>query len=207
MGEAALRVVRYLKGCPGQGIMFRTDTTMTLEAYCDADWASCPISRRSITAYFAYLYLGLEGRLSPISWKTKKEATVSRSSTDTEAESRAMASATCEILWSRGLLKGLGIMLPDAVRLHCDNQAALHIANNPVFHERTKHIEIDCHFVRDEIRRGVIAPCYVHTHSQLADILTKALGRQRFQDLIAKLGISDIHAPLGVGIRHYCHIL
>ncbi|KAL9233094.1 hypothetical protein vseg_008132 [Gypsophila vaccaria] len=185
--EAALRVVRYLKGSPGQGIMFKTNGAMELDAYCDADWASCPLTRRSLTAYFVCL------GGSPISWKTKKQATVSRSST--EAEYRAMASATCEILWLKALLKCLGVHITNSVSLHCDNQAAIHIANNPVFHERTKHIEIDCHFIRDEIRRGTVSPRYVHTHSQLADILTKALGRQRFQNLTLKLGITDVHAP------------
>ncbi|KAL5702972.1 hypothetical protein ACHQM5_028123 [Ranunculus cassubicifolius] len=185
--EAVLRVVRYLKSCPGQGILLRADSTLSLEAYCDADWASCPISRRSITAYFVFL------GGSPISWKTKKQATVSRSSA--EAEYRAMASATCEIIWLKGLLHSLGVEQSGHVPLHCDSQAALHIANNPVFHERTKHIEIDCHFVRDEILHKTIAPAYVHTSSQLADILTKALGRRQFESLLVKLGISTLHAP------------
>ncbi|XP_020272445.1 uncharacterized protein LOC109847624 [Asparagus officinalis] len=185
--DAVMRVLRYLKGNPGQGIYLRANASMTLEAYCDADWASCPISRRSLTAYFVFL------GGSPISWKTKKQDTVSRSSA--EAEYRAMASATSEIIWLKGLLRSLGIDHPSVVPLHCDSQAALHIANNPVFHERTKHIEIDCHFVRDEIVRGTIAPSYVNTAFQLADILTKALGRSQFHCLLDKLGISRLHAP------------
>ncbi|XP_074287880.1 secreted RxLR effector protein 161-like [Silene latifolia] len=185
--EAALRVVRYLKGHPGQGVVFRADSALKLEAYCDAAYASCPITRRSITAYFVCL------GGSPISWKTKKQAIVSLSST--EAEYRAMTAATCEILWLTGLLAGIGIHFPEPVRLHCDNQSAMHIANNPVYHERTKHIEIDCHFIRTHIRNGVVLPCYIHTQSQLADILTKALGRPQFKALLDKLGISDSHAP------------
>ncbi|KAL9224910.1 hypothetical protein vseg_000891 [Gypsophila vaccaria] len=185
--EAALRVLRYLKGSPGQGILFRRDSVLSIEAYCDAAYASCPITRRSITAYFVCI------GGTPISWKTKKQDTVSLSST--EAEYRAMVAATCEVLWLKGLFSGLGIEVQFPVRLHCDNQSAMHIANNPVYHERTKHIEIDCHFIRDHIRNGFILPCYVHTTSQLADILTKALGRPRFLDLLGKLGLSNIHAP------------
>ncbi|KAL9230993.1 hypothetical protein vseg_006271 [Gypsophila vaccaria] len=185
--EAALRVVRYLKGSPGQGILFKSEGPLDLEAYCDADWASCPLTRRSLTAYF----ICLGG--SPISWKTKKQATVSRSST--EAEYRAMASATCEILWLKGLLTSLGVSISHPVRLYCDNEAARHIANNPVFHERTKHIELDCHFIRDELKRDVLTTHHIPTHIQPADILTKALGRQRFHDLLPKLGIFNLHAP------------
>ncbi|XP_026444305.1 uncharacterized protein LOC113344570 [Papaver somniferum] len=130
--DAALRVVRYLKSSPGQGILLRADSNLVLNANCDADWASCPLSRRSLTAHFVFL-----GGY-PISWKTKKQTTVSRSSA--EAEYRALASTTCEIIWLKGLLRGLGIGHPQPVSLQCDSQAALHIANNSVFHERTKHI-------------------------------------------------------------------
>ena len=185
--DAALRVVRYLKSSPGQGILLRADSSLVLDAYCDADWASFPISRRSLTAYFVFL------GGSPISWKIKKQATVSRSLA--EAEYRAIASATCEILWLKGLLRSLGVPQTEPVPLHSDSQVALHIPNNPVFHECTKHIEIDCHFVRDEILRGTIAPSYVHITSHVTDILTKALGRQQFQSLLVKLGISNLHAP------------
>ncbi|KAL9247820.1 hypothetical protein vseg_021208 [Gypsophila vaccaria] len=185
--EAALRVVLYLKGSPGQGLLFKADGTMTLEAYSDAAYASCPLTRRSFTAYF----ICLGG--SPISWKTKKQPTVARSST--EAEYRAMTSTTSEVMWLKGLLRCLGIDIRDTVPLHVDNQSAIHIAKNPVCHERTKHIEVDIHFIRDEIKRGTISPRYIPTQLQLADILTKALGRGRFQDLLAKLGITNLHAP------------
>ncbi|CAH9056431.1 unnamed protein product [Cuscuta europaea] len=185
--EAVLRVLRYLKGSPGQGILLRSDSSLSLTGHCDADWASCPVTRRSVTGYFVSL------GFSPISWRTKKQATVSRSSA--EAEYRSMASLTCELIWLRNLLRSLGVTHAGPVHLYCDNQAALHIASNPVFHERTKHIELDCHFIRDHIQAGTIAPAYTPTTEQPADLLTKALGAQQFSYLLHKMGIFDPHAP------------
>jgi hypothetical protein len=185
--EAALRVVRFLKGNPGQGIFFGSKSDLKLHGWCDSDWASCPLTRRSVTGWIVQL------GDSPISWKTKKQHIVSRSSA--EAEYRSMATTTCELKWLKGILSNLGVVHDEPMIIHCDSQAAIHIAKNPVFHERTKHIEVDCHFVRNEVLKNNIRPIYVSTTTQLADIFTKALGRTQFEFLLGKLGIRNLHAP------------
>lgn len=85
-----------------------------------------------------------------------------------------MATTTCDLKWLKELLSCFGIDHPRPIKLYCDNQAALHITSNPVFHKHTKHIEVDCHFIRDALLRGTIATCHVPTHDQLADIFIKA---------------------------------
>lgn len=130
---------------------------------------------------------------SPLIWKTKKQSRVSLSSA--EAEYRAMAMTCKELLWLKEILSFLGVNHSQPMRLYCDSTAALHIAANSVFHERTKHIESDCHFIRDEIISENIATAYLSTHEQPADIFTKALGRDQFQYLRPKLGVLHLHAP------------
>ncbi|OWM65083.1 hypothetical protein CDL15_Pgr028801 [Punica granatum] len=129
----------------------------------------------------------------PISWKAKKQTTVRRSSA--EAEYHSMAIPTAKLVWLRGLLCSLGVDQSQPTELHSDNQAAIYIVANPVFHKRTKHIEIDCHFVRDHLKKGHIITRYLSSSHHLADIFTKALGQDRFQALLRKLGTIDIHAP------------
>ncbi|KAL4192828.1 hypothetical protein AMTRI_Chr06g196210 [Amborella trichopoda] len=160
--SVAHRFLRYLKGTTNQGFILSSKNSFQISAYCDSDWASCPITRRSTT--------------------------MSRSSA--EAEYRSMATTACELIWLKTLFSDLGIHHPQPMHLHCDNQASLHMAANPVYHERTKHIEIDCHIIREKIQAGLIS---TFTKHQLAGILTKASGKEQFIFLLSKLGVLLSH--------------
>ena len=185
--QATKRLLRYLVGTISRGILLATDSAATLTAYCDSDWVGCPFSRKSTTGYC--IFFGS----SPISWKVKKQAVTARSSS--EAEYRAMASTTCEVTWLIALLKDLGLTRLPPTLLKCDNQAALAIAANPVLHERTKHVEIDCHFVRDHVKNGKIKPVQVSSSDQIADIFTKVLSVKLHNSHVSKLGASLNHSP------------
>jgi ATP sulfurylase len=111
-----------------------------------------------------------------------------------------MANLCCEITWLGYLLKDLKIKLSEAAVLNCDNKAAIYIATNPVFHERTKHIELDCHLIRDKIQDGSIVTQHVSSNSQIADVLTKSLTSQNFYSCLSKMGVMNIYSPSCGGI-------
>ncbi|XP_042988864.1 uncharacterized mitochondrial protein AtMg00810-like [Carya illinoinensis] len=186
--QAAHRVLRYVKGSIGQGILLPSQSDLHIKAYSDSDWAACPETRKSVTGFCVFLGNSL------VSWKSKKQATISRSSA--EAEYRALAQTSCELIWVISLLKDFGITHTKPAILYCDNQSALHITKNLVFHERTKHIELDCHFVREKVLAKVIHPVHISSKFQLADIFTKALGSAPFKFLLSKMGILNIYAHL-----------
>ena len=135
-----LRILRYLKGTIFDVLHFSSHSSLTLQAYSDADWAGDPTDHRSTTGYCFLLgdYL--------ISWRSKKQTVVVHSRT--EAEYRALLATIAELIWLRLLLQDLGVDCSTATKLHCDNRSAIQIAHNDVFHERTKHIEINCNFIR-----------------------------------------------------------
>jgi hypothetical protein len=168
------RILRYIKGSLDLGLRLHATPASTLTAYSDADWAGCPDTRRSTSGYCVYLGDNL------VSWSSKRQATVSRSSA--EAEYRAVAHAVAECCWTRQLLQELHHPLHSATVVFCDNVSAVYMASNPVQHSRTKHIEIDIHFVREKVSLGQIRVLHVPSSLQFADIMTKGLPSQLFLD-------------------------
>nr|XP_016496751.1 PREDICTED: uncharacterized mitochondrial protein AtMg00810-like [Nicotiana tabacum] len=187
--NVALYVVRYIKDQPGLGLLMSSNSAERVQGFCNSGWGSCPMSRKSITRFCIKLGSSL------ISWKAKKQATISRSLA--EAEYRSMAHTVAKLTWLNGLLKELTVDIKEPMELYCDNKAALRIAANLIYHERTKHTKIDCHFIREKIQDGLIKIAHIGSNEQPADILTKALGHQQHAVLVSKLGMKNIfHSQL-----------
>jgi hypothetical protein len=160
---AVKRILRYVKGTIKWGIKFQK-SSLVVSAFSDADWAGCPDDRRSTGGFAVYVGENL------VSWCAKKQPTVSCSST--EAEYKSIANATAEIIWVQTVLKELGILEPKVARLWCDNLGATYLTANPVFHARTKHVEIDYHFVHERVA------------DKLLDVRIISTGDQVFQQVI-----------------------
>jgi hypothetical protein len=154
---------------------------MMVSAFSDADWAGCVDDRRSTGGFAVFLGNNL------VSWMARKQPTVSRSST--EAEYKALTNATVELLWVQKLLTELGICHPPKARLWCDNLGATYLAANPIFHARTKHIEIDFHFVRERVAQKLLEIRFIHTRDQVADGFTKALPVVKLKEFRSNLNL------------------
>lgn len=161
------RILRYLHGTVDKGLQLRRSTTPTLVAYSDADWAGCPDTRRSTSGFCVFFGDSL------ISWSSKRQAIVSRSSA--EAEYRGVANVAAECCWIRHLLGELNVKIDKATLIYCDNISAVYLTENPVLHGRTKHVELDVHFVREKVAIGEVRVRHVPTRQQIADIMTKGL--------------------------------
>jgi len=201
---AVLHILRYVKKTTSFGLFYSSQDTSPIQGFTDADWAACGKTRRS-TGGYCFILSG-----AAITWQSKKQATVAKSST--ESEYLSLSSGASEAAWLRRLLhelqissssNPLSLTLSSAkirtdlqpakpISIHCDNQSAIKLAKNPVFHARSKHIEIHHHFVRERVLRGEVQLHYVPTDSQPADIFTKPLPRLKFEKHRQTLGIISI---------------
>ncbi|KAM1673156.1 hypothetical protein ACFXTN_037971 [Malus domestica] len=178
--DDAFAILSYLKGTIDSGLWFKPGNQF-LTAWSDADWAGCPVDRRSTSGYCVFLGPNL------ISWSAKKQTTMARSST--EAEYRSLANTAAEITWVCKILQDLSFPLLRPPMIFCDNQSAIALAKNPVFHARTKHVEIDYHYIREKVLHDHISIHHVPTLFQIADIFTKSLFASRFATLSHKLSV------------------
>ncbi|GJX78312.1 ribonuclease H-like domain-containing protein [Tanacetum coccineum] len=189
--SALKRILRYVRGTLSYGLQLYSSTTSSLVAYSDADWAGCPTTRRSTSGYCVFLGNNL------LSWSSKRQFTLSRSSA--EAEYRGVANAVAETCWLRNLLRELHTPLATATLVYCDNVSAVYLSSNPVQHQRTKHIEIDIHFVRDLVATGAIRVLHVPSRYQYADIFTKGLPTSLFDEFRTSLSVRSSPAPTAGG--------
>ena len=177
--QAAKHILRYVRRYPDLGLFFKQGEENRLHGYTDADYGQDIDDRISVGAYIFFL------GTSPISWNSKKQSSTSRSSC--ESEYRALAQCTCEAIWLRRLLEELRILDDKPTHLFCDNQSNIKLSYNPIFHERSKHFEIDFHYTHQKVENNTIKVEYIPSQEQPADILTKSLGRIKFENCRDKL--------------------
>ncbi|GKD45177.1 ribonuclease H-like domain-containing protein [Tanacetum coccineum] len=178
---ALKRILRYVRGTSDHGLQLYASTTSQLTAYSDADWVGCSSTRRSTSGYCVFLGDNL------ITWSSKRQHVISRSSA--EAEYRGVANAVAETAWVRNLLRDLLVPLRSATLVYCDNASVVYLSSNPVQHQRTKHIEIDIHFVRDFVATGHVRVLHVPSRYQYADIFTKGLPSSLFEEFRFSLSV------------------
>ena len=181
---AVKRIFRYLKGTPNLGIWYPKDTGFDLIGYTDSDYAGCKIDRKSTSGSCQFLGRRL------VSWYSKKQHSVSTSTA--EAEYIVAGSCCAQILWMRNQLQDYGLALTK-IPILCDNTSAIAIANNPVQHTRTKHIDIRYHFLREHVMSGTVELHFVPTDQQIADIFTKPLDESTFSRLVGELGMLNLN--------------
>ncbi|KAL4388179.1 hypothetical protein GQ457_09G023630 [Hibiscus cannabinus] len=185
--EAVYRILKYLKFTPGFGLMFRKTSDRSVKVYTDSRWTGNLTDRKSTSGYCSFVWGNL------VTWRSKNQVVVAWSSA--ESEYRAMALGICEGMWLKRLLAELYCESGQGFDMLSDSQSIISIAKYPVQHDRTKHVEIDRHFIYENVNSGAAKLHYVPTKHQLADALTKALPRTVFKEFTFKLGIYNVYIP------------
>jgi ribonuclease HI len=178
---AIKRILRYLRGTPDFDLLLRRSSSSDLVVYTDADWAGCPGTHLSTSGYAVFL------RNNLVSWSAKRQTVISRSSA--EAEYHAIANGVAEATWLRQLLHELQALPSRCTLVYCDNISAVYLSTNPIQHQRTKHVKIDLHFVREKVAIGQVHVLHVPTTSQFADIFMKGLPSSVFNEFQSSLNI------------------
>ncbi|XP_031253600.1 secreted RxLR effector protein 161-like [Pistacia vera] len=180
--QACKRVLRYVKGTIHYGLVFKPAKALHVECYADADWGGNLEDRRSTSGYCVYLGPNL------IQWSSRKQKVIALSST--EVEYRALVHTATEVARLESLFTELGLVFHTTPVIWCDNVSAGALVSNPVFHARTKHIEIDAHYIREQVLAKKVAIQYVPSKLQIANVLTKALSVSQFTVLRKKLNVT-----------------
>jgi hypothetical protein len=180
---AAKHVLRYLQGTIGYGLRYASNVDLSLQGYTDADWAGSVVDKKSTSGCCFTLGSAM------VSWCSRKQISVALSTT--EAEYIALSVAVREAVWLHKILTDLFDHEMDLTTIHCDNQSCVNLSKNPVFHDRSKHIEIKYHYIRDMVQRKTVHVQYLSTHEQIADIFTKPLAKTKFEYFHERLGLVE----------------
>ncbi|XP_071704970.1 secreted RxLR effector protein 161-like [Rutidosis leptorrhynchoides] len=177
--KAVIRIIRYLKKTADHGVVFKGNGHLKTHIYTDASWTGEKGDRKSTSGFFTLV----GGNL--VAWRSKKQKVISLSSA--ESEFRGIAKGVVESLWIKKLLTEIGFPSKEAIQIFCDNEAAIAISENRVQHDRTKHVEIDRHFIREKLDGEIISLPSIRSEDQLADILTKSVNGE----VLSKLNIGN----------------
>jgi len=178
---AAKHVMKYLKGTLDYGLRYASDCDFKLYGYVDSDWGGSVVDRKSTSRCCFSLGSAM------ISWQSRKQSLVALSTA--EAEYIATCSTSCEAVWIRKLLSGLFDVELKVANIFCDNQRCIKLSENPVHHDKTKHIENRFHYIRDIVQKGAVKLEYIATEDQVADVFTKPLSKTKFEYFRDKLGL------------------
>ena len=184
--EAVFKILHYLKSTPSKGIQCQKAGGTRLEAYTDVDWVGSIIDQRSTSSYCTFL----GGNL--VTWRSKKQLVVAKSSV--EAKFRSMAHGIYE-LWMKIILTDFRVRWEGSMRLYRDNKSTISISHNPIQHDRTKHIEVDQHFIKEKLDSRLVCIPYISTKNQLADILINGLTTRLFCNITSKSRMKNIYSP------------